>query len=153
MPAKCKLCTAPAEIRAKIEHHINQGYSAKETEKLATDLGVKISATSIQRHIENHTDFSIKTEAQSDSYSIRGDMEPIIDSIPQPQQMDWVQLDEFAAERFRQICANQLAIVEHKQIAYMKGEAKYPDKEIRSLCELAGIFSKSIPFSMETEAQ
>ena len=125
MPRKCLLCSADEELRSGIEQFVNKGNSYVDAARYAKERGLDISHTSIQRHIENHTQIEYTTE---------NDFGLQMDVVANPVEFEnWDGLETRVNSELREILGNLTVLCNSKLKAYMKGEAKFPRDEFRTL--------------------
>lgn len=148
MPRKCLLCSADEELRSHIEQFVNEGNSYVDAAQYAKERGLDVSHTSIQRHIENHTQIEYVSQLTGEnSYQ----MEPIAEPI---NFSDWDDLEGKLNSELREILGNLTAICNSKLKAYMKGEARFPRDEFRTLQGTYGMLNKKGEvFSAVTETE
>lgn len=134
MPRPCKVCGS--DLRANIEKRINSGVPFQEIAYFCQNNGLEISATSIQRHVDNgHFQGYNRQDYRKEGFNMNdleendGDFE----AIESPNIQDSGELRAYAKNTFTEIVANQLAILKTKQIRYMKGQGRYPQNEITGL--------------------
>ncbi len=157
---KCKLCNANSYIREQVETCIAQGGSYKEGAQLAERMGLKISATSVQRHIENHTEVKKKsTDTGEEKESARTEVAPVnfeenaFDTTALlSTNKTWDDLNKFAPEQLKRIYQNLCLVVDQRLGDYMRKKGKYPDKEIKNLCDLTNLLNKHTPFNMMNQS-
>jgi uncharacterized protein with ParB-like and HNH nuclease domain len=148
MPRKCILCEADEELRSSIEQFVNEGNSYVDAAKFAKEHGLDISHTSIQRHIENHTQIEYVTQNTGENnYQMEVIAEPI-----NFEKID--DLDQFIGEKLKKLIVNLTVICEEQTKRYMMGEARFPKEEIRTLHgTYAMLNKKGEVFSTVTEAE
>ena len=148
MARKCLLCSAHDELRSHIEQFVNEGNSYVDAAQYAKERGLDVSHTSIQRHIENHTQIEYVTQNTGEnSYQ----MEPIAEPINFEKIDD---LDQFIGEKLKKLIVNLTVICEEQTKKYMKGEARFPREEIRTLHgTYAMLNKKGEVFSTVTETE
>lgn len=137
MPRKCKVCDST--LRTDIEKQINLGATYQEIALFCQNNGLDISATSIQRHVDNghFTGFN-KQDYRKEGFNMNnldeneGDNEDF-QAIECPNIQGAGELRAYAKDTLTEIVANQLAILKTKQIRYMQGRGRYPQNEITGL--------------------
>ncbi len=134
MPRNCKVCGS--NLRPDIEKQINLGNPYQEIALFCQQNGLEISATSIQRHVDNghfqgynRQDYRKEGLQMNDLDENEGDFQ----AIECPNIQDSNELRAYAKDTLTEIVANQLAILKTKQIRYMKGQGRYPQNEITGL--------------------
>ena len=148
MPRKCLLCSADEELRSHIEQFVNEGGSYVQASEYAKEHGLDVSHTSIQRHIENHTHIEYVSQLTGEnSYQMEAIAEPI-----DFEKID--DLDQFIGEKLKKLIVNLTVICEEQTKKYMKGEARFPREEIRTLHgTYAMLNKKGEVFSAVTETE
>ena len=137
MPRKCKVCES--NFRSDIKKQINLGTPYQEIALFCQKNGLEITATSIQRHVNNghfegynRQDYRKEGLKMNDLDENEGDHEDF-DAIECPNIQDSNALRAYAKDTLTEIVANQLAILKTKQIQFMKGQGRYPQNEITGL--------------------
>jgi hypothetical protein len=134
MPRKCKVCES--NLRPDIEKLINLGAPYQEIALFCQKNGLEITATSIQRHVDNgHFDGFNRQDYRKEGLNMNDldDNEEDFQAIECPNIQDSSELRAYAKDTLTEIVANQLAILKTKQIRYMKGQGRYPQNEITGL--------------------
>lgn len=134
MPRPCKVCGS--DLRAEIEKRINAGASFQEIALFCQNNGLEISATSIQRHIDNgHFEGYQRQDYRKEGFNMNDldENEGNFEIIECPTIQDSNELRNYAKNTLTEIVANQLAILKTKQIRYMQGKGRYPQNEITGL--------------------
>jgi len=133
MARKCVICNVErSELRENIEGLIDDGGSYVEAAKMANDNGLDVSHTSVQRHIENHTQIKYCSH-QSD---------PLVE-IGEPIKIkSWDQVDTLMNDQLREIMGNLTLICNNKLKSYMKGEAKFPKDEFATMRNTYAMLNK-----------
>lgn len=134
MPRPCKVCGS--DLRANIEKRINSGVPFQEIAYFCQNNGLEISATSIQRHVDNgHFQGYNRQDYRKEGFNMN-DLEENdgnFEAIESPNIQDSSELRAYAKHTLTEIFANQLAILKNKQIRYMQGKGRYPQNELKGL--------------------
>ena len=137
MARKCVLCNSDNDLRENIEGFINNGGNYVDAAQLAQDKGLDISHTSIQRHIENHTEIeycSLISQSEPD--------EPLI-KIAQPIKIEsWGQVETLMNDQLREIMGNLTLVCNSKLKSYMRGETKFPKDEFATMRSTYSMLNK-----------
>lgn len=134
MARQCKMCSAPKEIREKIEKSVLDGMPYKEAAEQAKQLGLNISPTSIQRHFEH---MELSGNLQKHELTIPSSLDQnVLPTISTPNVTTWYEAKQYVYKNLPTLVANQMAIVIDKQNRYTKNECRYPKEETRQLLDM-----------------